>query len=417
MIAFGAEQRTERFVTEAGEFASYGDGENPNAQGGRTGSESFGGFKPENASNDYRSNLGIYTDVVADISKSFLVGGALRYEKYSDFGSNISWKITSRWKTKNDKLSIRGSLSSGFRAPSLHQMFYTAITTTLTQNGIQQNGILNNSDPALRALGIPRLDPETSFNIGAGVTYRINKHMGITADLYQIDVDDRIALSGQVTPTGDPSNPIDQTLSSVNVGSAGFFLNAINTRTKGIDIVFSYDNIELGKGYLSGSIAANFNKTEVVGTNFPAFIADNNLENAIFSREDISRVESWRPRQKIIASANYKINKLSANISFMNYGEVTYRHPSAPINDATYGGKTLTDLSFTYGFTDKIDFTIGANNLFNVYPDTFAEAYSGNGGVPDDRNLDFVGRFKYPWQTTQFGLDGTRVFTKLAFKF
>ncbi|MGK0252776.1 MAG: iron complex outermembrane receptor protein [Mariniflexile sp.] len=416
-FAFGAEQRTERFVTEAGEFASYGDGENPNAQGGRTGSESFGGFKPENASNDYRSNLGIYTDVVADISKSFLVGGALRYEKYSDFGSNISWKITSRWKTKNDKLSIRGSLSSGFRAPSLHQMFYTAITTTLTQNGIQQNGILNNSDPALRALGIPRLDPETSFNIGAGVTYRINKHMGITADLYQIDVDDRIALSGQVTPTGDPSNPIDQTLSSVNVGSAGFFLNAINTRTKGIDIVFSYDNIELGKGYLSGSIAANFNKTEVVGTNFPAFIADNNLENAIFSREDISRVESWRPRQKIIASANYKINKLSANISFMNYGEVTYRHPSAPINDATYGGKTLTDLSFTYGFTDKIDFTIGANNLFNVYPDTFAEAYSGNGGVPDDRNLDFVGRFKYPWQTTQFGLDGTRVFTKLAFKF
>ena len=416
-FAFGAEQRTERFVTEAGEFASYGDGENPNAQGGRTGSESFGGFKPENASNDYRSNLGIYTDVVADISKSFLVGGALRYENYSDFGSNISWKITSRWKTENDKLSIRGSLSSGFRAPSLHQMFYTAITTTLTVDGIQQNGILNNSDPALRALGIPRLDPETSFNIGAGITYRINKNMGITADLYQIDVDDRIALSGQVTPTGDPSNPIDQTLSSVNVGSAGFFLNAINTRTKGIDIVFSYDNIELGKGYLSGSIAANFNKTEVVGTNFPAFIADNNLENAIFSREDVSRVESWRPRQKIIASANYKINKLSANISFMNYGEVTYRHPSAPVNDATYGGKTLTDLSFTYGFTDKIDFTIGANNLFNVYPDTFAEAYSGNGGVPDDRNLDFVGRFKYPWQTTQFGLDGTRVFTKLAFKF
>ena len=416
-FAFGAEQRTERFVTEAGEFASYGDGENPNAQGGRTGSESFGGFKPENASNDYRSNLGIYTDVVADISKSFLVGGALRYENYSDFGSNISWKITSRWKTENDKLSIRGSLSSGFRAPSLHQMFYTAITTTLTVDGIQQNGILNNSDPALRALGIPRLDPETSFNIGAGITYRINKNMGITADLYQIDVDDRIALSGQVTPTGDPSNPIDQTLSSVNVGSAGFFLNAINTRTKGIDIVFSYDNIELGKGYLSGSIAANFNKTEVVGTNFPAFIADNNLENAIFSREDVSRVESWRPRQKIIASANYKINKLSANISFMNYGEVTYRHPSAPINDATYGGKTLTDLSFTYGFTDKIDFTIGANNLFNVYPDTFAEAYSGNGGVPDDRNLDFVGRFKYPWQTTQFGLDGTRVFTKLAFEF
>lgn len=414
-LAFGAEHRTERFVTEEGEFASYGDA-TPDIDD-RTGSESFGGFRPENASNDYRSNLGIYTDITADISENFLIGGALRFENYSDFGSNTSWKINTRWKTKNDKLSLRGSLSSGFRAPSLHQIFYTAITTTLTVNGIQQNGILNNSDPALRALGIPRLKPETSFNIGAGITYRINKNMGITADVYSIDVDDRIVLSGQVTPTGDPTSPIDQTLDRVNVGSAGFFLNAINTNTQGIDIVFSYDNIEIGKGYLGGSIAANFNKTEVKSTNFPDFIENNNLGDAIFSREDVSRVETWRPRQKIIASANYKINRFSTNLSFMNYGKVTYRHPSDPINDATYGAKTLTDLSFTYGFSDKINFTLGASNLFNVFPDTFAEAYSENGGVPNDRNLDFVGRFKYPWQTTQFGLDGRRFFTKLNFTF
>ncbi|TLP80113.1 TonB-dependent receptor [Maribacter sp. ACAM166] len=414
-VAFGAEHRTERFVTEEGEFASYGDGTPDVAD--RTGSESFGGFKPENASNDYRNNLGIYTDINYDISKSFLIGGALRFENYSDFGSNTSWKLNSRWKSQNEKLNIRGSLSSGFRAPSLHQLFYTAITTTLTENGIQQNGILNNSDPALRALGIPELSPETSFNVGAGFTYRISRNAGITVDAYQIDVDERIVLSGQVTPTGDPTNPIDQTLDGVNVGSAGFFLNAINTRTEGIDIVFSYDNIALGKGYLGGSIAANFNKTQVTGTNFPSFISNNGLEDAIFSREDVSRVESWRPRKKIIASANYRINKFSTNLSFMNYGKVTYRHPSNPADDATYGAKTLTDLSFSYEFTDKINFTLGANNLFNVYPDTFADAYSNNGGVPNDRNLDFVGRFKYPWQTTQFGLDGTRIFTKLAFTF
>lgn len=287
----------------------------------------------------------------------------------------------------------------------------------MTENGIQQNGILNNSDPALRALGIPKLNPETSFNIGAGFTYRISRKAGITVDAYQIDVDDRIVLSGQVTPTGDATSPIDQTLDRVNVGSAGFFLNAINTRTKGIDIVFSYDNIEVGKGYLGGSIAANFNKTEVIGTNFPSFISANGLEDAIFSREDVSRVESWRPRKKIIASADYSINKFSTNLSFMNYGKVTYRHPSNPADDATYGAKTLTDLSFSYAFTPKISFTLGANNLFNVYPDTFADAYSANGGVPNDRNLDFVGRFKYPWQTTQFGLDGTRIFSKLAFTF
>ncbi|HSM64611.1 MAG TPA: TonB-dependent receptor [Gillisia sp.] len=415
-VAFGAEHRTERFVTEEGEFASYGDG-TPDDPTDRTGSESFGGFRPENASNDYRSNLGIYTDVSADITEDFLVGGALRYEDYSDFGSNVSWKFNTRYKTLDDNLAIRGSLSSGFRAPALHQIFYTAITTTLTENGIQQNGILNNADPALRALGIPKLDAETSFNIGAGLTYRFTRQIGITMDVYQIDVDDRIVLSGQVTPTGDPNSPIDQTLSSVNVGAAGFFLNAINTRTKGIDIVFSYDNIELGNGFLSGSIAANFNKTEVRSTQFPEFIVDNDLENALFSREDVSRVESWRPRSKVIGSINYKLDKFSTNLSMMHYGKVTYRHPSNPEDDATYGGKLLTDLSVSYDITEKISLTLGANNLFNVYPDTFADAYSANGGVPNDRNLDFVGRFKYPWQTTQFGIDGTRIFTNLAFKF
>jgi iron complex outermembrane receptor protein len=414
-VAFGVEHRTERFLTEAGELASYADG-TPDVDD-RTGSESFGGFKPENASNDFRNNIGIYTDISADLSKSFLIGGALRFENYSDFGSNVSWKLNTRWKTDDDKLALRGSVSSGFRAPSLHQMFYTAITTTLTANGIQQNGILNNSDPALRALGIPELKPETSSSIGAGLSYRITRKIGITADVYQIDVDDRIALSGQVTPTGDPTSPIDQTLESVNVGAAGFFLNAIDTRTKGIDIVFSYDYINLGNGMLSGSIAANFNITEVVGTNFPKFIKDNNLQDAIFSREDISRVESWRPRQKIIAAANYKINKFTAGVSFMNYGKVTYRHASDATNDATFGGKTLTDINFSYGLTDNVNVSLGVNNLFNIYPDTFSEAYSDNGGVPNDRNLDFVGRFKYPWQTTQFGIDGTRVFTKLVFTF
>ncbi len=415
-LAFGAEHRTERFVTEAGEFASYGDA-TPDDPTDRTGSESFGGFKPENASNDYRSNIGLYTDITADISESFLVGGALRYENYSDFGSNLSWKVNSRLKTFDDKLTFRASISSGFRAPSLHQVFYTALTTTLTENGVQQNGILNNADPALRALGIPKLDAETSFNVGGGITYRISKNIGVTADVYQIDVDDRIVLSGQVTPTGDPNNPIDQTLQSVNVGAAGFFLNAIDTRTQGIDIVFNYDNIALGSGFLSGSIAANFNKTQVQDTNFPEFIVQNNLEDALFSREDISRVESWRPRQKIVAAVNYSINKFRTNLSFLNYGKVTYRHPSDSADDATYGGKWITDLSFSYDFTDKITFTLGANNLFNVYPDTFADAYSDNGGVPNDRNLDFVGRFKYPWQTTQFGIDGTRIFSKLNFKF
>ena len=415
-VAFGAENRNERFVTEEGEFASYGDG-TPNDPSDNPGSQSFGGFAPENASNDYRNNLGIYADVTADFTENFLLGGAVRFENYSDFGTNVSWKGVTRLKLLDNKLNLRGSVSSGFRAPSLHQIFYTALTTTLTENGVQQNGILNNADPALRALGISRLEPETSFNLGAGFSYRFTPKLGLTVDAYQIDVDDRIVLSGQVGRTGDPTNPIDQTLESVNVGSAGFFLNAIDTRSKGVDIVFTYSKTAVGNGFISGSLAANFNKTEVTGTNFPDFIEQNNLGDALFSREDISRVESWRPRQKIIGSATYELNKFSTTLSFTNFGEVTYRHPSNPADDATYGAKTLTDLSFSYAFTDKINMTVGVNNLFDVYPDTFADAYASNGGVPNDRNLDFVGRFKYPWQTTQFNIDGTRIFTNLSFRF
>jgi iron complex outermembrane receptor protein len=413
--AFGIEQRTERFETVAGEFASYGDGESPDAQGGRTGVESFPGLKPENASTDYRSNIGAYAEVTADVNDDFLIGGALRLENYSDFGNNLSWKLNSRYKLIDGKFNIRGSVSSGFRAPSLHQIYYTSLTTTLTSNGVQQNGILANDNPALRALGIPELTAETAFNLGLGVTARLSNKFGFSIDAYQIDVDDRIVLSGQVTQTGDPTSPIDQVLSSVGVGSMGFFLNAISTRTKGIDLVFNYTGIELGKGNLSGSIAANFNQTTVQGgIQTSDFIEENDLVGNIFTREDVSRVESWRPQQKIVATGTYGLDKLSTTLSFLYYGSVTYL-ANNEIDDATFGGKMLTDLSFSYDITDKIAFTLGSSNLFNVYPDTFADVYEG--GHPQDRNIDFVGRLKYPWQTTQFGIDGRRFFKKASFKF
>jgi len=414
-VAFGAEHRTENFITEQGEFASYGDGESPDAQGDRIGSESFPGFTPENESNNYRNNLGIYSELTADITDFLLVGGAARYENYSDFGDNVSWKFNTRVKAGN-KLNIRASVSNGFRAPSLHQIYYTAVTTTLTTNGVVQNGILDNENPALRALGIPELQAETSFNLGAGATYRITDNIGVTADVYQITVDDRIVLSGQVTATGDPSSPIDQVLSNVGVGSAGFFLNAIETKTQGVDVVVSFEGIPAGAGAFEGNLSANFNKTTVEDVTLPQFIENNNLGDNIFSREDISRMETWRPRQKVVGTVTYSLNKFSTTLSGLYYGSVTYL-ANNEIDDATYDGKFLTDLSLSYRFTDNVKFTVGANNLFDVYPDTFAEAYADREGHPVNRNLDFVGRFKYPWQTTQFGIDGTRIFAKASIKF
>ena len=412
--AFGVEHRTERFETEAGEFASYGDGESPDAQGGRTGSESFPGFRPENESTNFRNNIGIYSDLTFDFTEDFLLGGALRFENYSDFGTNLSWKVNTRYRIAGDKLSLRASMNNGFRAPALHQIYYTALTTTLTTNGVVQNGILSNDNPALRALGIPELQPETSFNIGLGLTSRLNDNISLTIDAYQIDVEDRIVLSGQVTQTGDPNSPIDQLLSGVGVGSMGFFLNAISTKTQGLDIVIEHRGVELGSGSLSANLAANFNKTELDGDiQTSDFIEQNGLASNIFTREDISRVETWRPRTKIIGNLNFISEKIDINLAGVYYGEVTYRANNI-IDDATYAGKFITDLSATYHINAGLHFTLGANNLFNVYPDTFAEAYAGNGGIPTDRNLDFVGRFEYPWQTTQFGIDGLRIFSRIS---
>jgi len=411
-LAFGVEQRTENFKTKAGEFASYGDG-SPDVID-RIGSESFSGFKPENAASNNRNNLGIYSEINADFTERLLIGGALRFEHYSDFGSNVSWKFNGRYKAIPNKLNFRGSISDGFRAPALHQIYYTATTTTLTQNGVVQNRIFNNLDSALQNLEIPSLQPETSFNLGGGFTYRLNKKIGFATDIYHIKVKDRIVLSGQVGKTGNNDSPIDQLLTSINTDAAGFFLNAVNTTTKGVDIILNFEDTRIGEGNLKGSIAANFNRTTVDEVNLPNFIEENGLMNNILSREDISRIESWRPRQKIIATSTYTYKKLSTTLSLFYYGAVTYRHPLKAAYDATYRGKMLTDLSFTYAATDNLKVVLGANNIFNVYPDTFTEAY--NGSSPDP-NLDFVGRFKYPWQTTQFGIDGTRFFTNINFTF
>ncbi len=407
-VAIGAENRNETFITEEGELASYADG-TPNDPTDRTGSESFPGFTPENASTNFRSNNGIYSELTAEFSPIFLMGAALRFENYSDFGSNVSWKFNSRIILIKDKLNFRNSISSGFRAPSLHQIYYTAITTTLTTNGVVQNGILDNQNPALRALGIPKLIPETSFNIGAGLTYQLTKNIGFAIDLYKIDIKDRIVLSGQVTSTGDPASPIDKVLNSVNTGSAGFFLNAIDTDTEGIDIVIDFDDLPVGKGIISGNLSANVNHTGVKSINLPPFIENNNLSSFIFSREDISRVETWRPRQKIMSVVNYKQNKFSCRLSNIYFGAVTYRHPMNYEDDRTYNGKIITDFSVSYQILKSLNITFGGNNIFNVYPDQLS--------VTSDRNVDFVGRFKYPWKTTQFGIDGTRIFTQIRFAF
>ncbi|MFK7983019.1 MAG: TonB-dependent receptor plug domain-containing protein, partial [Saprospiraceae bacterium] len=411
-LAFGAEQRLEAFRTIAGEFASYGDGTPGEAD--RVGSESFSGLHPKDALRGTRNNIGFYTELTGDVSSRLQIGIATRFEHYSDFGGNLSWKGNARYKLIPKKLNLRASISNGFRAPALHQIYYASTTTTLTPTGIVQNRILNNLDPALSILDIPKLMPETSFNLGTGFSYKFSDKIVFSTDVYKIDVKDRIVLSGQIGKQGLTNSPINQLLKSSDTESAGFFLNAVNTTTKGIDLILNIDHILLGQGSLQSTIAANFSQTIVQAVHLPAFIEGNDLRDEVFSREDIARLETWRPRQKIMFTSTYSKGPLSSTIAVNYFGAVTYKHPNDPADDATYTAKTLTDWSIAYSFKSNIKWQIGVQNLFNVYPDTFLKAYDG---MPNDRNIDFVGRFKYPWQTMQIGIDGIRGFTKLNVTF
>lgn len=410
-VAFGMEQRIESFVGYAGEFASYGDGTPDKLD--RIGSESFSGLSPKDAVRGNRNNIGFYTEITGDINSKIQIGGAARLERYSDFGSNISWKFNGLYKAVPDKLNFRTAVSNGFRAPSLHQIYYTSTTTTLTPDGVVQNRILNNLDPALAILKIPELIPETSFNLSTGATLKLAEKISFSLDVYKIKVVDRIVLSGQIAKQQQSESPINYLLETTNTNSAGFFLNAVNTATQGIDLVFNLQNLRIGKGRIKGSLAANFNHTEVTNVHLPSFIEGNQLRDEIFSREDISRLETWRPRQKIMFSGTYSFNGFSTTISVNHFGAVAYKHPNNVEDDAVFGGKIITDCSVGYGFNPRIKWRIGVNNLFNVYPDSFLEVYQG---TPNDRNIDFVGRFQYPWQTLQIGIDGIRGFTKLTFE-
>jgi len=409
-LAFGMEQRLELFNGFAGEFASYGDG-TPEVLD-RIGSESFSGLSPADAVQGKRNNIGFYTEVDSDLSENVQLGAAARFERYSDFGNNMSWKVNGLYKIIPTKLNFRMAVSNGFRAPSLHQIYYTSTTTTLTPEGVVQNRILNNLDPALRILNIPKLTPETSLNLSYGAVYNLSNKISLSFDAYWIKLKDRIVLSGQLGMQEQMSSPINELLQYTNTSSAGFFLNAVNTATQGLDFVISYKDVQLGKGKLEGSLSANINKTEVTDIKLPSFIEGNDLRDEVFSREDVSRLETWRPQQKVMLSTTYSIADLAVTMGLNYFGAVTYRHPEDPTDDAVFGGKYITNATISYYFNSKLKCQIGVNNLFNVYPDSFSQAFNG---TPNDRNLDFVGRFQYPWQTLQIGIDGIRGFTKLTY--
>jgi len=429
-IGFGAEHRFERYQLLAGEEASYTNygnarqvgvdangkpimvpdpkgpistrfgGADSSARGG--GAQAFPGFRPENAVNATRSAIAAYGDIEFNFSRAFLVDVAGRFENYNDFGSTVNGKLAMRYKV-GENFAVRASVSTGFRAPSLHQR-YLSTTSTLFVAGIPYEvGTFPNDSRPAQLLGIPSLRPEKSKNVSAGFTGNVGDFK-ITLDGYYIRINDRIVYTdlfqGSNSPTASPTDQeIYRLLALANANRAQFFANAINTETKGVDLVVSY-GIRLGGGNFRADLSGNITETQRVG-DIKASELLKGKENIYFSESNRLFLERSVPREKVGLTLTYGISKFNFFVRNVWFGEVT-EATNVVAAQQVYGSKVVTDASIGYKFTDNLRLSVGANNLLDVYPDETLD--------PATRTSN---QFIYSRRATQFGYNGRYIFGRI----
>lgn len=426
-VAYGAEFRIDQYTQRAGEESSY---KNYNtSSGAASGAQVFAGFVPEYAKKNSRNNLALYVDLEQDFTRKWLVEFALRYENYSDFGGTLNYKLATRYKV-SDHFTLRAASSSGFRAPSMQQRFYAKTNTLFVSSpsGLvpTESGTFTNESKPAQILGIPKLKQETSQNYSIGFTATPAKGLEITMDAYLIKIKDRIVLTNNFTGGSDAT--LTQLLKDNGATSANFFTNAIDTKASGLETVISY-RTSFGKhSKIRFVLASTFIKNEVEkgADGKPIIKASQVLINSgqlgnYYNREDQSRIEVANPVSKANFTINYNHQKFGAMLRFASFGKVTYLDPSInpanpgafPINaftnqretlDQEFAGKIVTDASVSYELSKNFTFTVGANNLFDVYQDK--HTHSGNVSS---------GRFIYSRRVQQMGFNGRYVFARLSF--
>ena len=408
-LAFGSEFRYEQYEIFAGETASWkqfldADGKpivfSINAPGDTTfrpgGSQGFPGYQPKDVVKARRKNFAAYADAEFDITKNILVTGAVRIENYSDFGWTDNYKIATKLKVTNN-LSFRGSWSTGFRAPSLPQIHFSSTFTNVVAGQIFDQVIAPNTSSLAKAVGIPQLKEETSNNYSIGFVARIAKKFTFTVDAYQIKVKDRIVLTG-LFDTGD--DQIGSILEGLNVGAAQFFTNAVSTKTRGVDLIATY-NANFGKSRLNATLAANFNKMKVLGVNTTPELAGK--EEVYFGVRERYFLLASAPDHKVNLSLDYTVNRFNAFVRVTKFSGVklidfNFDETMPDIYDDSY----TVDLTLGFKITNNLDIAIGAANILDTYPSIQDPGLTETGGM---------------WDAVQMGHGGAFFFGKLAYRF
>jgi iron complex outermembrane receptor protein len=396
--AFGFEYRSEDYKIYAGEPGSYVDADGVGI-GGNAGSQGFPGFQPNDATDRKRHSSAAYIDLETDLTERFKLQSAVRYEKFSDFGSTVTGKLAAAYRINNDVL-LRGSASTGFRAPSLQQVYFSSTFTDFV-SGVPLDVVLApNGGKVANAAGIPKLKEEKSKSYTFGTTWTPTTSTSLTADLYRINIDDRIVLSGRFDADNYPA--LGSTLQALGVGQAQFFVNSIDTKTQGLDLTAS-NRMNLGEGRLNTFLALNVSKTEVTKVKAPPSLKG--FEDVLLSERERLFIEQGGPRHKATLGFDYTLGKVETDFKIIHFGPQTlgtFSGTEAGVPNAHYEAKTSADLSFTYAFSEKTKLTFGGTNIFNVKP------------TPQDANETDNG-FKY--DSVQFGLNGAAYFARLWHKF
>ena len=462
-VAVGGEYRHENFKITPGELQSFALGPffraafvttaaNCTAQGGvfsattsvcsfpgrqaPAGAQGFPGIPPASETDESRHSWSAYAELDGELFDDFTATVAGRFEHYSDFGSTINGKLAVRYEFV-EGLAARGSVSTGFRAPSLHQQFFTTTSTNFISGVPVDISTLAVDSPAAQALGAEDLEPEKSFNISVGATANPLRGLSLTADFYQIKIDDRIVLTENLTanrdavgqPTGaEPGRTIAQILNANgfnSIGAARFFINGLDTTTRGLDIIGSYRWRPEGLGNWVLTAAYNRNKTKIDKRINPLGPLSAVPGLVLFGREQGLRFTDGQPKSKIVLSADGEYGDFGLTARTTRYGKLLAPDAAAPLppnqasltalgpDDQKLSAKWITDLELRYKLLQKVDLALGANNLFDVYPDRRPFGRRPDGGLypANFPHIPFSGA------ASPFGFNGRFVYGRVSVDF
>ncbi len=408
-VAAGIEARKEDYSITAGSVDSWADG--GQVPGAAPGAQVFPGFRPANEVSPSRTSFAGYIDLEANVTDKLLVSGAVRGETYDDFGETYTGKLAARYEF-TENFAIRGSVQNGFRAPSLQQIGFTTTSTNFIGGVPFEITTFTPDSLVARTLGAKPLEPEESVNYALGAVARFGS-FNLTIDGYQINIDNRIVLSENLTQP--QVRRFLQNSGIAGVGGGRFFINGVDTETRGLDIIANYRIVTDNAGKFNLTFGANFNDTKV--TRVPVIPALSTLpliagetaipSNGLFARVNVLTFERGTPKDKFNTSVEWTLGKFGATARATRYGEVLSPGATGVANtagaDLVLSPKTLLDLEARYKITDRVRVAFGADNITDVYPTKTPVVLNGTSNTPFS-NL------------SPFGRSGRYVYGRVAFE-